>query len=95
MKTQNIAFTEADGIILSDPIIAQKDLLTIHLSMEKAGQVELQRSITGNDWVAVKTINFPSQQLKSWEGTISGCVPGQQLRLIFTNSKPTHITVLQ
>lgn len=96
MATQNIAFSETNnGKITSDPIIAENELVTIHLSMEKPGRVELQRSITGNEWTPVKTINFTSQQLKIWEGTISGCIPGQQLRLFFAESKPLQITVLQ
>lgn len=96
MATQTINFKAEGSRYYSDPIEVTGTSLVINIKLEQAGGVVLQRSITGDGFVYADTIQASFSTNKTIEKGITGCVPGQMLKLMFESGcKPETITVLQ
>ena len=96
MATQTINFNNAGNYYYSDPIEVTGTSAVINVKFANPGGLTLERSITGADYIYAKTINPSFRTLVQLEQGISGCVPGQFLRLRFEGgAKPESITVLQ
>jgi hypothetical protein len=95
MEARELQFTQEEDSYISDTIISESSELVIRIEYEKSGLTELERSITGNDFMYVVTIMAGTDTRNRLEFNISGIVPGQQLRLRFKqSSKPNKIYVL-
>lgn len=96
MATQTVNFSAEGSKYYSDPIEVTGTSLVVNIKQEKAGGIVLERSITGEEFVYAETLQASFYTSLSLEKGISGCVPGQFLRLRFEGgSKPETITVLQ
>lgn len=97
MATSTVNFQEDGNDYISDAITANSDTLVFRIKVDKPGDVILERSITGSDFipeVGLSSSLIPSDML-TIEKNISGIVPGQQLKFRFQNCKPVLISVLQ
>ena len=96
MATQTINFSADGSRYYSDPIEVTGNALVVNIKLETAGGIVLERSITGEGFVYAETLQASFYTNLSLEKGISGCVPGQKLRLRFEGgAKPETITVLQ
>lgn len=95
MEARELQFTQEEDSYISDIIISENSELVVRIEYEKPGLTELERSITGNDFMYAVTIMSGTDTRNRLEFNISGIVPGQQLRLRFKqSSKPNNIYVL-
>lgn len=96
MATQTVNFSKEGRRYYSDSIEATGDALVINIKLVNAGGIVLERSITGEGFVYAETLQASFYTDLSLEKGITGCVPGQFLRLRFeSGAKPESITILQ
>ena len=96
MATQTINFSQDGSRYYSDPIEVTGNSLVVNIKLETAGGIVLDRSITGEMFVYAATLQAALYTNLSLEKGISGCVPGQFLRIRFeSGAKPESITILQ
>lgn len=96
MATQTVDFSANGSRYYSVPIEVTGTSLVVNIKLETAGGIVLERSITGDKFVYADTLQASFYTGLSLEKGISGCVPGQFLRLRFEGgAKPKTITILQ
>lgn len=95
MEARELSFKKEDNAYVSDAIISESNELVVRIEYEKPGLTELERSITGNEFMYAITIMAGTDTRDRLEFNIAGIVPGQQLRFRFKDSsQPAKIYVL-
>lgn len=95
MEARELQFKQEEDSYISDIIISESSEMVVRIEYEKSGLTELERSITGNDFMYTVTLMAGTDTRNRLEFNISGIVPGQQLRFRFKeSSKPNKIYVL-
>ena len=95
MASIEITFKQEGTGYLSDPIEVTGSAVAVRMELSEGGETSLERSITGDNFLYECTITSSTDKRKSLEFNISGCIPGQQLRIRFGNAVPSKIYVLQ
>lgn len=77
-----ISFTKSADRWLSGNITAAKSNMVIHVKFpSRIGDIRIERSITGADWVACGLVRGDEYGSNVLEFNVSGLVPGQMLRI--------------
>ena len=80
---------------MSDPIEVTGSAVAVRMELSEGGETSLERSITGDNFLYECTITSSTDKRKSLEINISGCIPGQPLRIRFGTDEPSQIFELQ
>lgn len=95
MAATEITFKPEGVGYLSDPVEVTGSAVAVRMELSEGGETSLERSITGDNFLYECAITSSIDRRKNLEFNISGCIPGQQLRIRFGNAVPLRIYVLQ
>lgn len=85
-----VTFSKQVDKYISDSISLDSSDIVLHVELKDKGDIVLERSITGDNWVAAA---YPARNVMIWENGVIGKA-GQTVRII-TTTEPSKIYVLQ
>lgn len=96
MATKEIPFSQKGGLYESEAFQPASENIVIRVDFDKPGSCDLYRSIDGKEAYVQAASITPSYPFRSAEEiNVSGIKAGQYLKIVFPQSVPAKIMILE